>query len=361
MEKVERQALSDFNELIAQIRPLDEGAMQAARDRQDALTKPRGSLGRLESLSVKVAGITGLPLPQIHHKVVTVMAGDHGVVSEGVSAYPQEVTPQMITNFLHGGAAINTLSRHVGARVIVVDMGTAIDLEPHPDLVIKKIAYGTGNIAKGPAMTHAQAIQSILSGAEVVKDEIERGLDILATGDMGIGNTTPSAAIAVALTKKPIVEVVGRGTGVDDTGLQRKISAVDRALEINDPKPDDGVDVLAKVGGFEIGGLAGAILMSASHRRPVVIDGFISTAAAMIAVVLVPQVRDYLIAAHTSQELGHHTMMEWLNIEPLFDLQMRLGEGTGAVLALPLVEAACKVLTEMNTFAEAGVSEKVET
>jgi nicotinate-nucleotide--dimethylbenzimidazole phosphoribosyltransferase len=348
----------DLEKLISRISPLDQPAMDAARARQDLLTKPQGSLGRLETLSVQAAGITGDPLPKIRHKVVTVMAGDHGVVAEGVSAFPQDVTSQMVENFLRGGAAINVLSRHVGARVVVVDMGVAADLPPHPDLMIKKIAHGTANIARGPAMSREQAIQAVLAGADVVDAELERGLDILATGDMGIGNTTPSAAIAAALTGNPAAEIVGRGTGVDDAGLQRKVLAVLRALDVNQPDPRDGLDVLAKLGGFEIGGLAGAILTAAANRRPVVIDGFISTAAAMIAVSLAPQVRDYLIAAHTSQELGHHRMMEWLGVKPLLDLQMRLGEGTGAALAMSLVEAACKILSEMATFGEAGISDK---
>jgi nicotinate-nucleotide--dimethylbenzimidazole phosphoribosyltransferase len=234
----------------------------------------------------------------------------------------------------------------------------ASELEPHPDLINQKIALGTQNIAKGPAMTSEQALQAIQSGAEIVIAEIEKGLDILATGDMGIGNTTPSAAIAVALTGYDAEEIVGRGTGVDDDGLQRKIEAVQQAIEINQPDYHDGLDVLVKVGGFEIAGLTGAILAAAAHNKPVVIDGFISTAAAMIAVTLAPQVRDYLISAHRSQELGHQLMLEWLGLEPLLDLEMRLGEGTGAVLAISIIEAACKTLDEMATFSEAGVSDK---
>ena len=344
--------------LINRIQPLDPAAMSAARVRQDVLTKPQGSLGRLEALAIQVAGITRQARPKIEHKVVAVMAGDHGVAAEGVSAFPQEVTPQMVLNFLAGGAAINVLARHVGARVLIVDMGVACDIPAHPDLLVKKVAYGTHNIATGPAMTRQQAEQAILTGAAIVEAEISRGLDILATGDMGIGNTTPSAAIAAAITGKPAGEICGRGTGVDDAGLKRKTSAVERALQVNQPNPADGLDLLAKVGGFEIGGLAGAILGAAANRRPVVIDGFISTAAALVAVTLAPQVRDYLIAAHTSQELGHRLMTEWLGLVPLLDLQMRLGEGTGAALAISLVEAACKILDEMATFGEAGVSEK---
>ncbi len=344
--------------LIARIQPLDQESMAAARARQDLLTKPQGSLGRLEALSIQIAGITRQPRPKLQHKVVTVMAGDHGVVVEGVSAYPQAVTPQMVLNFLSGGAAINVLSRHVGARVVIVDMGVASDIPAHADLLVKKVAYGAQNIAVGPAMNRQQAEQALLTGVEIVEAEIARGLDLLATGDMGIGNTTPSAAIAAAVTGKPAQEICGRGTGVDDEGLKRKIFAVERALSVNQPNPADGLDLLAKVGGFEIGGLAGAILGAAANQRPVVIDGFISTAAAIIAVTLAPQVKDYLIAAHTSQELGHRLMTEWLGLTPLLDLQMRLGEGTGAVLAMSLAEAACKTLDEMATFGEAGVSEQ---
>lgn len=347
-----------LQQLISQIGPLDEEAMEAARTRQDMLTKPQGSLGRLEALSIQVAGITGNPRPRIAHKVVVTMAGDHGVVAEGVSAYPQEVTPQMVYNFLAGGAAINVLARHVGARVTVVDMGVAAEMEPHPELVNKKVAFGTENMAIGPAMSRSQAIESLEAGASVVENELSRGLDILGTGDMGIANTTPSAAIACALTGRPASDVVGRGTGVDDAGLARKAAVVEKALAVNRPDPADGLDVLAKVGGFEIGGLAGAMLAAAAHRRPLVVDGFISTAAAMIAVALAPQIRPYLIAAHRSQEQGHHIMLDWLALKPLLDLDLRLGEGTGAAIGFSLIEGACKILDEMATFGEAGVSEK---
>lgn len=332
--------------------------MAAARARQGQLTKPAGSLGRLEALSIQIAGITGQAVPVIQHKVITTMAGDHGVVAEGVSAFPQEVTPQMVANFLHGGAAINVLARHVGARVVIVDMGVAVDLPPHPDLVVKKIAYGTANLAQGPAMSRQQAGRALLAGAEVIQVEIAGGLDILGTGDMGIGNTTPSAAIAAALSGRDPADIVGRGTGLDDAGLAHKIAVVRQALAVNQPDPNDALDVLAKVGGFEIAGLAGAMLAAAANRIPVVIDGFISTAAAMIAVTLAPALRPHLIAAHRSQEPGHAIMLDWLNLEPLLDLRMRLGEGTGAALAISLAEAACKTLAQMATFAEAAVSGK---
>jgi nicotinate-nucleotide--dimethylbenzimidazole phosphoribosyltransferase len=347
-----------LQDIVAQISPLDESAMAAARARQDRLTKPRGSLGRLESLSVRLAGIYADPLPQIRQKVIVTMAGDHGVVAEGVSAYPQEVTPQMVLNFLQGGAAINVLSRHVGARVVIVDMGVAAQIGPHPNLVSRKTALGTANIAVGPAMSREQALQSVLGGAQVVVDELARGLDILAVGEMGIGNTTPAAAIATAFTGRPALEIVGRGTGVDDAGLARKLDAVQRALSVNRPNPADALDVLSKVGGFEIGGMAGAMLVAAAHRRPVMVDGFISTAAAMIAVGIAPTARDYLIASHCSQERGHRIMLDWLGLEPLLDLDLRLGEGTGAALGLSLAEASCQILREMATFDQAGVSER---
>lgn len=340
------------------IGPLDAAAQEAARLRQDSLTKPQGSLGRLEELSIRVAGIVGTPKPSIKQKVIFTMAGDHGVVAEGVSAYPQEVTPQMVLNFLHGGAAINVLSRHVGARVVVVDMGVAADMAPHPDLVSRKVAHGTANIARGPAMSETQAVQSLLEGIDLVEAELERGVDVVGTGDMGIGNTTPSAAIAAVFTGRPAAEVVGRGTGVDEVGLARKIAAVERALAVNAPDPGDALGVLTKVGGLEIGGLAGVVLGAAAHRIPVVIDGYISTAAAMIACGLQPRCRDYIIAAHVSQERGHRLMLEWLGLRPLLDLDMCLGEGTGAALGISLAEAACKVLAEMATFGEAGVSGK---
>lgn len=347
-----------LNAVTNHIAPLDQAAADAARARQDVLTKPTGALGRLETLSIQVAGITGQARPSIQDRVIVTMAGDHGVVASGVSAYPQEVTPQMVLNFLQGGAAINVLARHVGARIVVVDMGVAADLPDHPDLVIRKIDYGTRNMVEGPAMTRDQAERAVLAGVEVVEAEIARGLDIVGTGDMGIGNTTPSAAIAAALTGKSPAEIAGRGTGIDDAGLARKIAVIETALRVNQPDPRDGLDVLAKVGGYEIGGLAGVMLGAAANRRPVVVDGFISTAAAMIAVAITPAVRPYLIAAHRSQERGHHVMLDWLQLEPLLDLHMRLGEGTGAAFGISLVEAACKILDEMATFAGAGVSDK---
>jgi nicotinate-nucleotide--dimethylbenzimidazole phosphoribosyltransferase len=350
--------LRALEQALREIKPLDEKAMAAARARQDTLTKPLGSLGRLEELSIKLAGIRGEPIPSINHKAIVTMAADHGVVAEGVSAYPQTVTPQMVLNFLRGGAGINVLARHVGARIIVVDMGVASDIEPHTALVSRKIACGTQNMARGPAMTREQAIRSIEIGLEIVKEEVKKGLDIVGTGDMGIGNTTPSSAIAAAITGEKVEKVTGRGTGIDDKQLTHKVEVIERALEVNKPNADDAIDVLAKVGGFEIGGLCGVILGAAAHRIPVVIDGFVSGAAALIAVGLSPTAKDYLIASHCSVEIGHKAILKYLGLKPILDLELRLGEGTGAALGIFLVEAAAKVLAEMATFAEAGVSEK---
>jgi len=350
--------VNKLEQTIARIAPLDEAAMAAARARQDNLTKPQGSLGRLEELSIQMAGIQGRAIPRIAHKAIVTMAGDHGVARDGVIAYPAEVTPQMVLNFLAGGAGINVLARHVGARVVVVDVGVAVDLPPHPQLVAKKVAYGTANLAAGPAMTREQAVQAIEVGIKVVEAEVARGLDIVGTGDMGIGNTTPSSAIVAAITGAPVEKVTGRGTGVDDAGLARKVAVIERALALNRPDPTDALDVLARVGGFEIAGLAGVMLGAAANRVAVVVDGFISGAAALVAAGLSPAVVPYMVAGHRSVEGGHAYALAHLGLEPLLDLQMRLGEGTGAALAISLVEAATKVLAEMATFAEAGVSEK---
>jgi len=340
------------------IPPLDLAAEAAARARQDQLTKPQGSLGRLEDYSVQLAAITGQPRPSVARKAVIVMAGDHGVAAEGVSAYPAEVTPQMVLNFLHGGAAINVLARYAQARVVIVDVGVASEIPAMPGLERRKVAPGTQNMAQGPAMTPAQAEAAITVGLEVVEAEIAKGLDLVATGDMGIGNTTPSAAIVAAMTGRPVAQVTGRGTGVDEAGLARKVATIECALKVNKPDPKDALDVVSKVGGFEIAGLAGVILGAAAHRVPVVIDGFISGAAALIAAGLRPEVRPYLIAAHQSVEIGHRALLEHLGLEAMFDLGLRLGEGTGAALAFHVLEASARLLNEMATFADAGVSEK---
>ena len=353
--------MSDIlSKTIANIRPLDVKSMAAAKARQDTLTKPTGSLGRLEELSIRIAGMQGKPLPQIKQKAVIVMAADHGVAARGTSAYPQEVTAEMVLNFLHGGAGINVISRQVGAGVVIVDMGVAKKLESNPGLISRRIAAGTQDMSKGPAMTVAQATRSLEAGIEIVSTEIKKGLDIVATGDMGIGNTTASAAICAVMTGKTAAEVTGRGTGLDDQQLQQKIMIIDEAIALNKPDSSKPLEVLAKVGGFEIGGLAGVILGAASHRVPVIIDGFISGAAALIAAGLCPQCTDYMIAGHCSVEPGHKIILQHLGLKPLLDLEMRLGEGTGAALAMSFAETSVRILTEMATFAEAGVAEKGE-
>lgn len=346
-----------LKQTIENIKPLDEAAMEAARTRQADLTKPEGSLGRLEELSIRLAGIQAKTSPVIENKAMFTLAGDHGVVNEKVGNWPQEVTAQMVQNFLHGGAAINVLSRLAGARIIFADMGVASDLAPDPRLIVKKIGYGTASICRGPAMTEEQAVQSLEAGIELVTTEADKGLDIAGTGDMGIGNTTASSAIFAAITGKPAGEVTGRGTGLSDEQLSRKAEVVRKALDVNQPDGSNAVDVLAKVGGFEIGGLAGVMLGAASRRIPVVIDGFISGAAALIATTLAPQLKDYLISSHASAEAGHPSMLASLGLEPLLDLGMRLGEGTGAAMGIIIAEAAARTLNEMATFAEAGVSE----
>lgn len=343
---------------IGAIRPVDMSVIQAARARQDSLTKPQGSLGRLEELAVRIAGIKGDLSPRIERKAIVTMAADHGVVAEGVSAYPQEVSRQMVYNFLSGGAAINVLARHIGARVVVVDMGVVSGFEPHPDLVSRSIGFGTRNMAQGPAMDRAQAANAVRAGIEIVDAEVARGLDIVATGDMGIGNTTASAAVCAAITGQPVEKVAGRGAGLDDDQFLHKVEVIRRALAANEPDATDAMDVLTKVGGFEIGGLAGVMLGSAACRMPVVLDGIVSGAAALIAAALSPLAREYFIAAHNSAEPGHRVMLDYLGLDPLLDLRMRLGEGTGAALGMFLAEAAVKLMTQMATFDEAGIPRK---
>ncbi len=326
------------------------------KDRFNNLAIPNGSLGRLEELATIYASIKGSPDATLKHKVVFTMAGDHGVSSEGVSVFPQEVTGQMVKNFIDGGATISVLARHVGARVVVVDCGVKADFEPVDGLKIKKVGYGTDNIAQGPAMSKEQAVKSLEAGIESFNEELLNGIDIVATGDMGIANTTPSSAIIACLTGTELDKVTGRGTGLDDSGVEKKISVISMALDVNKPDPSDPIDVLSKVGGFEIGGIAGLCLAAASHRTPVLIDGFISTAAALIACAIEPKVNNYLISSHATTENGHNIALEKLQKKAILDLNLRLGEGTGAVLAMSLIEAGVKIMTQMATFSEAEVS-----
>lgn len=346
-----------LHQTIRDIKPLDFKSMELAMSRQDTLTKPRGSLGKLEELSIQIAGIQAKSRPKIEQKSIITMAADHGIVAEGVTLYPQEVTRQMVLNFLNGGAAINVLARHINARVIVVDMGVIGGFPPTPNLICKMIDYGTKNMTLGPAMTRQQAVDSIEAGIDVLESQLKSKIDIVGTGDMGIGNTTASSAIFSAISGKSVVDVTGRGTGLNDEQLNHKIKVIQKALDINKPNPLDPIDVLAKVGGFEIGGIAGVILGAAANRIPVILDGFISTAAASIAIKVSPAVKDYLISSHESAEAGHKALLEFIGLKPLLNLNMRLGEGTGAAIGIVLVEAATRILNDMATFSEAGVSD----
>ncbi|WP_255654942.1 nicotinate-nucleotide--dimethylbenzimidazole phosphoribosyltransferase [Cohnella sp. REN36] len=335
---------------------LNEAAMHEAAARLDQLTKPPGSLGSLETLAIRLAGITGVPVPVAPlRKAVVVMAGDHGVCEEGVSAFPQEVTPQMVLNFLGGGAAINVLARQTGAEVVCVDIGVKGELA-HERLLARRVRSGTANIAQGPAMTREEAVRALETGIGVVEELCGQGYGLLATGEMGIGNTTPSAALLAVWGGLEAREVVGRGTGIDDAGLARKREAIVRAIAVNRPNADDPLDVLSKLGGLEIAGLAGVIIGAASRRCPVIVDGFISAVAAIAAAKLAPGVEPYLIASHLSEERGHGLALRELGLSPMLHLGMRLGEGTGAALVFPLLDAAGSVLREMATFDSAGVS-----
>lgn len=343
-------------ETLNSIKPVNPVLLAAAQAKLDNKTKPLGSLGRLEEFARRFVAITGSMEPDTAKKVIFTFAGDHGVVEEGVSAFPREVTPQMVLNFLAGGAGVNVLARHAGADVRVVDIGVDYDFEPHPGLVIRKVARGTGNLSKGPAMTREQAISALKVGIELARTAKADGATMIGTGEMGIGNTTPSSAMIAAFSGRPARDVTHRGTGIDDAALERKLSAIERGLAVNVPNPADPIDVLSKVGGLEIAGIAGLVLGGAACRLPVVVDGFISTAGALIATELNPHVKEYLFAAHQSVEIGHRIMLERMGLEPILDLNMRLGEGTGAALAMVLIEAGVKILKEMASFDEAGVS-----
>ncbi len=332
----------------------DEAAARQAQRHLDQLTKPPGSLGRLEELAVRLVALTGRP-PRATAPVIFTLAADHGVAAEGVSAYPQSVTAQMVENFLAGGAAVNVLARQAGARVVVADFGVAAPLGERPGLVSRRVAPGTQNMARGPAMTREQATAAIEAGAALALDAIDGGADLLGTGEMGIGNTTAASAITAAITGADADLVTGRGTGVDDDGRRRKVAVVRRALAVNRPDAADGLDVLTGVGGFEIAGLAGVMLAGAARRVPVAIDGFIAGAAALIAVTLAPPARHALFASHRSAEPGHALALRHLGLAPYLDLEMRLGEGTGAALFVHLVRAAAAVYGEMATFKSAGV------
>ncbi|CAB1080119.1 Nicotinate-nucleotide--dimethylbenzimidazole phosphoribosyltransferase (EC [Olavius algarvensis Delta 1 endosymbiont] len=353
----------NLNEIVNAIAPVDREWTAKARERTAQLVMPTRALGRLHEISEQICGIQGSLQPSINRKAILVMAGDHGIVAEGVSAYPQEVTGAMVQTFLSGGAGINAICRQVDADVYVVDMGIIAVFEdaalPHKDrLIIHKIAPGTANFAQGPAMSRQDAEQAVLLGFQEASKLFQDGVELIGTGDMGIGNTTPSAAIGAVLCGTDLAKMVGRGTGVDDEGLARKQEAIRHGIEVNSPDPADGIDVLSKIGGFEIGAIAGCALAGAYHRRPVMIDGFISTAGALIAHALCPTVTEYLISGHCSEEPGHRYMLQYLKLDPILNLGMRLGEGTGGAMAMNIVDGAVKVFKEVMTFAEAGVADK---
>lgn len=358
-----------LNEMLSKIQPVNPEWYEIAQRRLDNLTKPPGSLGRLEEFARRLVAITEERMPSINKKAIFTFAGDHGITEERVSAYPKEVTAQMVFNFLRGGAGINVLARHARADVIVIDISVDYDFGDSgvpknsqnfwggsKGLLNLKVVHGTKNFTKGPAMTRDEAIRCIEVGIELANAYAKRGYRIFATGEMGIGNTTPSSAIASVLTGRPVEEVTGKGTGISDAALMKKIEVIKRGIAINSPDPSDPIDVLAKVGGAEIGGIAGLVLGAAANRIPIVIDGFISTAGALVAYCIEPKTRDYMFGAHNSVEIGHKAMLDKLGLRPILDLDLRLGEGTGAVLAMLMIEAGLKIYKEMATFDEAGVS-----
>lgn len=362
-----------MKETLQKISPVNSEFFGKARKRLDNLTKPRGSLGRLEEFAGILVAITENTMPELDKKVVFTFAGDHGVADEGVSAFPKEVTPQMVFNFINGGAAINVLARHAGAEVVVVDIGVDFDFDSSLStlakggiktgagtfFISKKVMRGTKNMRKGPAMTREEAEKCIKVGIGLATEYAKKGYRLFGTGDMGIANTTPSAAIASVLTGRSVSEVTGKGTGIGDAVLKNKIKVIEDAIALNNPDPNDPVEVLAKVGGAEIGGIAGLIIGAAANRVPVVIDGFISTAGALIAYCLEPKTKDYMFAAHKSVEIGHTALLQKIGLRPILDLDLRLGEGTGAALAMLMIEAGLKIYKEMATFGEAGVSDEV--
>ena len=342
------------------IEPVRDDLLTKACMRLDSLTKPQGSLGRLEEFAQKLVLIAGKEMPQLPaKKAIFTFAGDHGVVEEGISLFPKEVTIQMVHNFLKGGAAINVLSRHAGADEIIIDIGVDYEFGEEKELLSRKVMKGTRNMRKGPAMTRQEAERCIDVGIELALDYADKGYGMFGTGEMGIGNTTPSSAIAAVITGATVEEVTGRGTGITDETLTHKIKVIKNSITLNIPDRNDALDVLSKVGGTEIGGIAGLILGAASKKIPVVVDGLISTAGALIAYTLNPAVKDYMFAAHNSVERGHTVMLEKMGLKPILDLNMRLGEGTGAALAMFIIEAGLKIYHEMATFDEAEVSKEL--
>ncbi len=341
---------------LARIKPVDTTLLQQTQVRLDNKTKPPGSLGRLEEFARRLVAISGQAEPDLSKKVIFTFAGDHGIVAEGVSLYPSEVTSQMVFNFLRGGAGVNVLARHAGAEVRVVDVGVDYNFGATPGLIHRKVARGTANFAKGPAMSRGEALAAMQVGLDLADQCKTEGIALVGTGEMGIGNTSPSSAMIAAISGLSVRELTHRGTGINDAALEHKIRIIEQGLALNRPDPRDPLDVLTKVGGLEIAAIAGLVLGCAANSIPVVIDGFISTAGALIASELHPHVREYIFAAHQSVEVGHRFMLERIAVAPILGLDLRLGEGTGAALAMTLIEAGVKILKEMATFDEAGVS-----
>lgn len=353
------EPVSLLTETIAAIMPASAEAMAAAEERQSTLTKPRGSMGPLEDVGTRLCGMYGeCPPPLPEPVAIAVFAGDHGVCAQGVSLYPQEVTLQMVGNILAGGAVVNAFSRQVGAEVTVVDIGVAGELDAAPGLLVRKVAAGTADMTTGPAMTAAQVQAAVEVGIDVARDLIAQGNRLLAIGDMGIGNTTASAALVSVFTGLDVADVTGRGTGIDNAMLERKVSVIEKAIRINAASPKDPVAALAGVGGFEHAGMVGFLLAAAALRTPVILDGVIACSAALVARAIAPQASDYWVAGHRSAEPGAKMALVHLDLVPLVDLALRLGEGSGAALAVPFVQASARLLREVATFDSAGVTDK---
>ena len=353
--------MSRLQDALDRIQPPSDAWQQRAYERLRQQARPAGSLGILEDVGARLAGIARTLDVHLNRKMIVTCAGDHGVCAEGVSLFPSEVTPQMVYNFVGGGASINVLARHAGAEVRVADLGVNWDFEPDLPIFHKKVRKGTDNFARGPAMGRDEAIQSIQAGIDIMEElHAEAHVDLLGTGDMGIGNTTPSTAIIAAFSGLPVDKLTGRGTGIDDVGWRRKVAVIEKGLALNQPDPRDALDVLAKVGGFEIGGLAGLVIGAAANGVPVVCDGFIATAGALVACELAPAARDYLFTSHNSVEIGHRYMLSRLDREPLLDLKFRLGEGTGAAAAMELIDMATRILSDIKTFEEVAIQDAQE-
>ncbi len=347
-----------LDKTIQSIKEPNAEVYEEAKERLRNQARPAGSLGILEDVGARIAGIHGKIDVHLEKKIVITCAGDHGICAEGVSLFPSEVTRQMVYNFVNGGASISVLARHAGAQVKVADLGVDWDFEPQLPIFHKKVRRGTANFAKEPAMTRAEAVKSVEAGIEIVNELLADGpVHLLGTGDMGIGNTTPSTAIIAVFSKIPVSRLTGRGTGIDDNALQNKIRVIEKGLQLHHPNPSDPLDVLSKVGGLEIGGLAGLVLGAAVNGIPVVCDGLIATAGALIACELAPVAKKYLFASHNSVEIGHAFMLKHLGLKPLLELEFRLGEGTGAALAMELIDASTRILAEIKTFAEVGIQD----